>query len=361
MVIYIILSVFVALNLVKETEDKEKSIKKINTYLVVKLFLNLIFANVYIFLLIQFLHKKEWYIIMLPAMISFVFSVVDSMALYKTIKRLRNLNCTKKDYYFQVIGDNILLYMAWFATNLLHVFNVEEQSNYWFLLFCFVFFIIINLVVIRIRKSVMKCRAVLSEKLLSIINKHNVEGYKIYEYDGKMMKSANAMVDSMFGRGNIYFSDYLIENMTEDEIEAIYLHEIGHIKKHHIALRNLFLMLFIPLMYGIGVLMDKIEQIQHITIPLGILFFMSIVIGYTVFLYLYISRKQEYEADQYAAENIENIYVLSKALRKLNELNDILESDKGKGLLKSHPAVDKRIERINAIKENYDKKRGVVL
>ncbi len=338
MVIYIILSVFVALNLVKETEDKEKSIKKINTYLVVKLFLNLIFANVYIFLLIQFIHKKEWYIIMLPAMISFVFSVVDSMALYKTIKRLRNLNCTKKDYYFQVIGDNILLYMAWFATNLLHVFNVEEQSNYWFLLFCFVFFIIINLVVIRIRKSVMKCRAVLSEKLLSIINKHNVEGYKIYEYDGKMMKSANAMVDSMFGRGNIYFSDYLIEN-----------------------LRNLFLMLFIPLMYGIGVLMDKIEQIQHITIPLGILFFMSIVIGYTVFLYLYISRKQEYEADQYAAENIENIYVLSKALRKLNELNDILESDKGKGLLKSHPAVDKRIERINAIKENYDKKRGVVL
>ena len=149
--------------------------------------------------------------------------------------------------------------------------------------------------------------------------------------------------------------------MTEDEIEAIYLHEMGHIKKHHIALRNLFLMLFIPLMYGIGVLMDKIEQVQHINIPLGIVFLISIVIGYTVFLYLYISRKQEYAADQYAAENIENIDVLSKALRKLNELNDILESDKGKGLLKSHPAVDKRIERINAIKENCDKKRGVVL
>ena len=204
MVIYIILSVLTALNLVKDTEDKEKSIKKINTYLVVKLFLNLIFANVYIFLLTQFIHKKEWYIIMLPAMISFIFSVVDSMALYKTIKKMRNLNCTKKDYYFQVIGNNILLYMAWFATNLLHVFNVEEQSDYLFLLFCFVFFIIINLVVIRIRKSVMKCREVLSEKLLSIINKHNVEGYKTYEYDGKMMKSANAMVDSMFGRGNIH-------------------------------------------------------------------------------------------------------------------------------------------------------------
>lgn len=359
LVIYIILSVLTALNLVKETEDKEKSIKKINIYLVIKLFLNLIFANVYIFLLIQFLHKKEWYMIMLPAIFSFIFSVVDSMALYKTIKKLRNLNCTKKDYYFQVIGDNILLYMAWFATNLLHVFNVEEQGDYLFLLFCFVFFIIVNLVVIRIRKFVMKCKEVSSEKLLSIINKYSVEGYKIYEYDGKMMKSANAMVDSMFGRGNIYFSDYLIENMTEDEIEAIYLHEMGHIKKHHIALRNLFLMLFIPLMYGIGVLMDKIEQVQHINIPLGIVFLISIVIGYTVFLYLYISRKQEYAADQYAAENIENIDVLSGALRKLNELNDILESDKGKGLLKSHPAVEKRIERINMIKENVNNREMV--
>ena len=50
LVIYIILSVLTALNLVKEREDKEKSIKKINIYLVIKLFLNLIFANVYIFL-----------------------------------------------------------------------------------------------------------------------------------------------------------------------------------------------------------------------------------------------------------------------------------------------------------------------
>ena len=78
-----------------------------------------------------------------------------------------------------------------------------------------------------------------------------------------------------------------------------------------------------------------------------------------VFLYLYISRKQEYAADQYAAENIENIDVLSGALRKLNELNDILESDKGKGLLKSHPAVEKRIERINMIKENVNNREMV--
>ena len=104
-----------------------------------------------------------------------------------------------------------------------------------------------GLVIMHMRKVIMKCQELSNAKLKNIVTRHKLEGYKIYEYDGKARKSANAMVDSMFGRGNIYFSDYLLDNMTEGEIEAIYLHELGHIKNHHITIRNVLLIMTMPL------------------------------------------------------------------------------------------------------------------
>ena len=192
----------------------------------------------------------------------------------------------------------------------------------------------------------MNCKEVSNDKLINVLTKHPIEGYKIFEYNGKTRKSANAMFDCMFGKGNIYFSDYLLDNMTEEEIEAIYLHEIGHIKKKHITIRNIMLMMIMPLMYIIGVIMDEIEKVHHINIILGIILAMTILFGYMVIFYLYISRRQEYEADQYAIQNIDDICVMCRALKKLNELNDRLESRDDVMVFKTHPTVYRRVNRI---------------
>lgn len=349
MIIYIILSVVIASILVKQNEKKDRAIKKINIYLSLKLVINFLVAHILVLVLVEITENKSWYTMLLPAILSFVFSVIDSISLYGTIKKLRELRCERKEYYFQIIGENILLYITWFITSLLHVSGTNENNDYVFFLGYFMFWCILNFAVVHIRKYVIKSKAVSNIKLLNVINKHYIEGYKIYEYDGHIRKSANAMVDCMFGKGNIYFSDYLLDNLTEEEVEAIYLHEIGHIKKRHITIRNILLVMIMPLMYFIGVFMDEIEQVRHINIFWGIAIGMGILIGYMVFFYLYVSRRQEYAADTYAAKHINDSEVLCQALIKLNELNDVLEAKNENVVLKSHPTV---IQRIKKIKEH---------
>ena len=348
MIIYIIISIVMAINLVNTSDEKEKAIKKINKYLIVKLIVNFLLSHFMIMILVRVTQRKAWYIMLLPALLSFIFSIIDSVSLYDTVKKIRDLKCGRKEYYFQVIGDNILLYLSWVMASLLHIFGTSEKNDYIFILGYFIFWCIFNFIILHLRKYIMKCKEVSNKKLINVINKHYVEGYKIFEYNGQIRKSANALVDCMFGRGNIYFSDYLLENMTEEEIEAIYLHEIGHIKKKHITIRNILLIMIMPLMYFVAIIMDEIEKVQHINIFLGITLGMGILIGYMVFFYLYVSRRQEYEADQYAVKNINETAVLCRALKKLNELNDILESKNDNVVLKTHPTVIQRIKRIEA-------------
>lgn len=346
MIIYIILSVIVTMNIVKLTDEKEKAIRKINLYLLIKMFLNVIVASAITLVIVIKVERKDWFLVILTPLLSFFFSLLDSIILYRPIQYFRKLDCSKWKYYQQVIGDNIMLYIFWFAASLFYSFGGRDKDDYVYMLLYFFFWIIINYLVIIARKYIMDCKLCTNEKLKRIVEKNKMEGYRIYEYDGKSRKTANAMVDSFFGIGNIYFSDYLLEHLEEDEIEAIYLHEIGHIKKHHITIRNVLLMMCMPFMYCVGVVMDEVEKYHSINIPLGILICSVIMIGYMIFLYLYISRKQEYVADYYAAVHVNNSETLCTALKKLTQLNDVLGSSSSKDMLKTHPAVDKRIEKI---------------
>lgn len=347
MILYILLSVILAIKLVDISDEKEKIIKKINRYLIIKLIANFFVSHLFVIILVRVTERLMWYTMLLPAILSFILSIIDSASLYNTIKKIRDLKCEKKEYYFQVIGDNILLYFSWIVTTLLHIVGVSKKNDYIYFLGYFVFWYVYNLVIMHIRKYIMECKETSNDKLINVIDKHCVEGYKIFEYNGQTRKSANAMVDCMFGKGNIYFSDYLLDNMSEEEIEAIYLHELGHIKKKHIIIRNIMLMMIMPLMYLIGIIMDEIEKVYHINIILGIILGMIILLGYMTIFYLYVCRRQEYEADKYVIKNIDDVSVMCRALKKLNELNDILESGNDDVVvLKTHPTVLQRIKRI---------------
>jgi len=344
--IYVLLSAFVAMRLVKIGDEKKKALKKINIYLTVKLFANFVMAFVSVLTIGKLLELRSELLILLPAVLSFLFSTVDSMVLYNPIKKLRDLNCSRKEYYKQIMGDNIILYSAWIAASVFIVVNKMNKSDHGYMVAYFLFWCVFNFIMVVVRKYTMKCTKCTNPKLVKAVEKYNLEGYKVYEYDGRSRKTANAMVDSFLGMGNIYFSDYLLNNMNAEEIEAVFLHEVGHIKKHHIIIRNILLIFIMPIMYCLGVAMDWIEQFHHINIPLGILFGFGVMISYMVFLYLYISRMQEYSADGYAADRIGNRENLCNALIKLNELNDVLENGKKNGVLRTHPTLAKRLERI---------------
>ena len=223
MIIYVVLSIVIGLNLIRKKDNKDLALKKINIYLVVKLIINIAMA-ILVSLNVKIIIKNEIIIVITPGAISLLLSILDSITLYSTIKRLRNLSCSKIVYYKQVIGDYLMLYLSWFAVSIfLYISNKDNDLIY--MINYIVFWILINVITIIVRNLTLKAKITNNKKLMQAISKNKLDGFKIYEYDGKSRKTANAMVDSIFGRGNIYFSDYLIDNLTEEEVEAIYLHE----------------------------------------------------------------------------------------------------------------------------------------
>ena len=347
MITYIILSILVSRLIISQsTNNKDKTIQNMNRYMGIKVFINFFMACILVFLLVMKIQKKNLLLFVMPAFLSLCFGIVDSVALYSTVKKIRRLDCSKKEYFKQIVSDNVLLHLSWFAASLFGFFSRNKSSDSVFFAKYFLFWIAINYITIILRRKVMKCKECEDENLISLLNDYQIDGYKLYIYDGKSRKTANAMVDSFFGYGNIFFSDYLLENLDSREIEAVFMHEVGHIKKHHITIRNILLMMIAPLLYITGSIMDEIEKYWHINICLGIIFLIVVLVLYIVFAFFYISRRQEYEADMYAAKKISNSEYLCSALKKLYRLNDILESKRDNEIIKTHPIIDKRIERI---------------
>ena len=163
-----------------------------------------------------------------------------------------------------------------------------------------------------------------------------------YIYNGKSLKDCNALVCGFIYSFNIYISDFLIDSTSKDELNAILLHEIGHIKKHNTLIKNAFLISSVPLMITIGSIMDEWEKFFG-----GIIFFLTIFFFYSVIFFFYISRKQEFEADKFAIDNGADTEAFSKALDKLADLNLFAKKRNFiEEILSTHPSTIKRITRL---------------
>lgn len=116
-----------------------------------------------------------------------------------------------------------------------------------------------------------------------------------------------------FGKNKrIVFFDTLIQSLSYGQVISVLAHELGHFKKKHI-IKSIFVgmtTMFIGLAI-LGYFYDKPEFFQAFSITTGsnhiaLLLFMIVTPYFTYFLTPFSSwssRKNEYEADQFAAEN----------------------------------------------------------
>lgn len=81
----------------------------------------------------------------------------------------------------------------------------------------------------------------------------------MYTWPGSKNKTANAVVSGFFKK-RIFVTDYLMENLSRDEIEAIVAHEIGHIKKGHLWIRLGLILGWLLIVQVIGVLGDDLAS-----------------------------------------------------------------------------------------------------
>ena len=151
--------------------------------------------------------------------------------------------------------------------------------------------------------------------------------------------------------------DTLIERHTTDELVAVLAHEVGHFKKKHIqtgfilSVLQIGLMLFLLSLFVYNPFLSNAlgaeENSIHINlIAFGIMY--TPISHLTGILMNIISRKNEYEADLYAATTF-NGMALQEALKKLSvdNLSNLTPHPAYVFVHYSHPPLLQRLRALN--------------
>jgi STE24 endopeptidase len=179
-----------------------------------------------------------------------------------------------------------------------------------------------------------KFRPLEDQKLKSRIEKllvrNGFASQGIFVMDGSSRSShGNAYFTGMGSNKRIVFFDTLINDLSHQEIEAVLAHELGHFKCNHIKKRiSVMAIIFLVGFWMLGWLIDKqwfysglgVDQISDY---MALILFMMALPVFTFFLQpisSYFSRRDEFEADDFAAEQA-HASDLIKALVKLYKEN----------------------------------------
>ncbi len=184
----------------------------------------------------------------------------------------------------------------------------------------------------------------------------------IYVMDGSKRSSKSNAFFTGFGKHKrVALFDTLIEKHTVPELVAILAHEIGHYKKKHI-LKGMVIsilhmgVMFLLLSFFISSkgLFDAFYMSQP-SIYAGLIFFgmlySPIELILSIFMQMF-SRKNEYEADHFAATTVGDSENMVSALKKLSRdnLSNLTPHNFYVFLNYSHPTVLQRIKAIRSSK-----------
>lgn len=179
----------------------------------------------------------------------------------------------------------------------------------------------------------------------------------IFVIDGsKRSTKANAYFSGFGSEKRITLYDTLINDLEEDEIVAVLAHEVGHYKKNHIIV-NLFASVILTgfTLWLLGMFISNsifsealgvAEPSFHIgLIAFGILY--SPISGITGFLMSVLSRKFEYQADNFAKNTYAGDPLIS-SLKKLsrNSLSNLTPHPLYVKLHYSHPTLLQRYRNL---------------
>jgi len=178
--------------------------------------------------------------------------------------------------------------------------------------------------------------------------------HNVYEIDGsKRSTRANAYFTGFGPKKRIVLYDTLIKELTTDELIAVLAHEIGHYKKKHtlsgllLSLLQMGVMLFLLSLFisnpNLSMALGVNKPEFHIgLIAFGLLYTpLSLITG--LFMNI-ISRKNEYQADNFAASTYGSEALIS-ALKKLasNNLSNLTPHPFYVTMSYSHPSLHQRI------------------
>lgn len=203
----------------------------------------------------------------------------------------------------------------------------------------------------------------LQQRINTLMGRCGFTAKGLFVMDGsKRSAHANAYFTGLGRSKRVVFFDTLLNKLTPSEVEAVLAHELGHFSRRHIPKRiaALFAMSFIGF-FILGWLANQVWFFGGLGVQpnfnapndaLAILLFMLALPVFTTFITPLLamqSRKQEFEADAFAAQHSEGA-ALTSALLKLSADNaSTLTPDRRYATFYySHPPVAERIARLAA-------------
>lgn len=194
----------------------------------------------------------------------------------------------------------------------------------------------------------------LRERLTQLSNRAGTKVRGVYEWMlSEKSKKANAALTGLGSTRRIILADTLLSNYSDDEIEAVLAHELGHHVHKHIFKSIVmqagvsflgFWLLKLVVRYSYQSADWFTSQYDFANLPLIVLVASGLSLVLLPALNAY-SRFNERQADRYAWRNIASIEPFITAMNKLAEQN-LAERNPPRWveiLFNSHPPIGKRV------------------
>lgn len=266
-------------------------------------------------------------------------------------------------FWDEVKGFLVGLLMGTVVVELLYFTIRQWPQNWWLLawaLFMVLFIVLAQLAPVVLFPIFYKFEPLENEELrrrLVVLSERagtRVRGVYRWKLSEKT-KKANAALTGLGLTRRIILADTLLDNYTEDEIEAVLAHELGHQVHRHI-LKSIFVQAAITLFgfwaanwalhYSVDHhLFDFVQISDFADLPL-----LALVVTVLSFLLMpalnAYSRFNERQADRYAFESIASIEPFMSSMNKLADQN-LAERTPSKWvewLFHSHPSISRRLK-----------------
>ncbi len=200
------------------------------------------------------------------------------------------------------------------------------------------------------------------ERIKALLKRTGFNSNGVFIMDGSRRSSHGNAYFTGFGKNKrIVFFDTLLKSLSPSQIEAILAHELGHFKHKHI-LKGLAVSLTTTLI-GFAILGWLINKqwfynglgIEHSSTYMALLLFMLVSPAFTFLLgpiMSWWSRKHEFEADEFAAQEASASELISSLVSLYKENASTLTPDAlYSAFYDSHPPASIRIAHLKQVSE----------
>ncbi len=294
----------------------------------------------------------------LPLSLYRTFRLEQRFGFNKMTPRLYINDLLKNALLMLIIGTPLIMLVLWFMDN----------SGAWWWLYVWLTWLGFNLVMVWAYPALIaplfnKFRrlddADLATRIAALLDRNGFTSNGIFVMDGSTRSThGNAYFTGMGANKRIVFFDTLIDELSHDEIEAVLAHELGHFKCGHVKKR--LAIMGITFLTGFAILGVLLELpwfyaglgVSEPSAYMALTLFVLVAPAFTLFLqplFSAISRKHEFEADDFATVQVQPGSLINALVKLYKENANTLTPDPlYSAFHDSHPPAPIRIAHLSA-------------